>query len=214
MINNASVTAKKYFAASNIKSIQFVSPQFARKYKIVVFVPLKNADELAFKMASAGAGNIGKYSHCSFRITGVGTFMGSKNSKPAAGKKGRYEMVEEVRLEMICEQHDLDEIVNAVYEIHPYEEPACEIYPVIVKDTNLNKETALVHLKKAVKVKDILSKFNSSIKSNELDLKFLNTSVTRAFIDLSGKTHYDISPAKTKTIVIKKNKNIINFEVI
>lgn len=213
-MNNASAAAKKYFAASNIKSIQFVSPQFARKYKIAVFVPLKNADELAFSMASRGAGNIGKYSHCSFRVTGVGTFMGSAGSKPAVGKKGRYEMVEEVRLEMICEQQDLDNIVNAVYEIHPYEEPACEIYPVIVKDTILNKGTALVHLKKAVKVKDIISKFNRNIKSNELDLKLLNTSVTRAFIDLTGKTQFDVSPAKTKTIVIKINKNIINFEVI
>lgn len=213
MINAAS-TAKKYFASSNIKNIQYVSPRFARKYKIVVFVPLKNADELAFSMASSGAGNIGKYSHCSFRVTGIGTFLGSKSSKPAAGKKGRFEMVEEVRLEMICEQSDLDSVINTVYKTHPYEEPACEIYPVIVKDTITNKDTVLVQLKKAVKVKDILTKLNSKITANDLNLKMLNTSISRALIDLSGKTQYEITPAKTKTIVIKKNKNIINFEVI
>jgi hypothetical protein len=213
-MNNASVTAKKYFASSNIKSIQYVSPQFARKYKIIVFVPLKNADELTFKMASVGAGNIGKYSVCSFRTKGVGTFMGGKGSKPAVGKKGRFEMTEEIRLEMICEQNDLDMVVNTVYENHPYEEPVCEIYPVIVRDTKINKETALVHLRKPVKVKEFLKKIKPALNSSELPSKLLNISVTRAFIDLSGSTAYNISPSKTKTIVIKKIKNIINFEVI
>ena len=223
-MNNAAVTAKKYFAASNIKSIQYVSPQFARKYKIVVFVPLKNADELTFKMAFAGAGNIGKYSVCSFRTKGVGTFIGGKGSKPAVGKKGSFEMIEEIQLEMICEEIDLDMVVNTVYENHPYEEPACEIYPVIVKDTKLNcktfrKETALVHLKKSVKIKDFLKKIKPALNSNELPAKLFNISVTRAFIDLSvcpfgSNTSFNISPIKTKTIVIKKNKKIINFEVI
>ncbi len=213
-MNNAAVTAKKYFSVSNIKSIEYVSPQFARKYKIVVFVPLKNADELTFKMAAQGAGNIGKYSVCSFRTKGVGTFIGSTGTKPVVGKKGRFEMIEEIRLEMICEENDLDNVVNTVYENHPYEEPACEIYPVIVRDTKFNKETALVHLKKSVKIKDFLKKIKPALNSNELPAKLLNISVNRAFIDLSGRKAYNITPAKTKTIVIKKNKNIINFEVI
>ncbi len=213
-MNNAANTAKKYFPATAIKSIEFVSPVFARKYKIIVFVPLKNADELTFKMAAAGAGNIGKYSVCSFRTKGVGTFLGSASSKPKVGKKGRFEMVEEIRLEMICEQEALDNVINTVYSNHPYEEPVCEIYPVIVKDTKLNKETALVQLKKAVKIKDILKKAGPRISISALSAKLLNTGVTRALIDLTGKTQYEISPAKTKTIVIRKNKNIINFEVI
>ena len=113
-MNNASNTAKKYFPAAAIKSIEFVSPVFARKYKIVVFVPLKNADELTFKMASAGAGNIGKYSVCSFRTKGVGTFIGGGGSKPVVGKKGKFEMIEEIRLEMICEQDDVDNIISTL----------------------------------------------------------------------------------------------------
>ncbi len=213
-MNNAANTANKYFSASNIKSIQYVSPVFARKYKIVVFVPLKNADKLTFKMASAGAGNIGKYSVCSFRTKGVGTFMGSASSKPRIGKKGRFEMTEEIKLEMICEQKDLDSVVNIVYQMHPYEEPACEIYPVIVKDTKLNKETALVHLKKAVKLKDIIKKINPKLSKTTLPAKMLTANITRAFIDMTGKTEIEITPAKNKTIVIKKNNNIINFKVI
>ena len=197
-MKDASITAKKYFSASNIKNVQFVSPLFASKYKIVVFVPLKNADELTFKMASLGAGNIGKYSICSFRTKGVGTFLGNKSSKPAAGKKNRFEMVEEIRLEMISDQNDLEQIVNAVYQYHPYEEPVCEIYPVIVKDTKLNKETALVDFRRPVKVKDILRKVNPALLESNLPQKMLNVSVGRAFIDLTGKTSYNVSPAKNQ----------------
>ncbi|HMQ78031.1 MAG TPA: hypothetical protein PKE39_05300 [Ignavibacteria bacterium] len=213
-MNNAANTAKKYFPSSAIKSIKYISPVFARKYKIIVFVPLKNADELTFKMAAAGAGNIGKYSVCSFRTKGVGTFLGSASSKPRVGRKGRFEMVEEIRLEMICEQEELDKVIDTVYKNHPYEEPACEIYPVIVRDIRPNKETALVHLKRAVKIKDILKKAGPKISAAALPVKLMNTGVKRALIDLTGTTRYEINPSKTKTIVIRKNKNIINFEVI
>jgi len=211
---DAAITAKKYFTASNIKKVEYVSPVFARKYKIVVFTPLKNADELTFKMSAAGAGNIGKYSLCSFRTKGVGTFKGSSSSKPFAGKKGRFEMVEEVRLEMICDQKDLDTVVNTVYANHPYEEPVCEIYPIIVRETKVNKNTALVQFKKPVKLRDFLKKAGPKIAAEPLAFRLLNTFVHRAFIDLTGKTEYDIKPVRTKTLVIRKNNNIINFEVI
>ena len=211
---DASHTAKKYFPATNIKKLEYVSPVFARKYKIAVFVPLKNADELTFKMAAAGAGNIGKYSICSFRTLGIGTFKGSSASKPFTGKKGKFEMVEEIRLEMICEQKDLDNVINTVYSVHPYEEPACEIYPVIVKDTKVNKKTALVHFKKPLMILDFIKKAGPGIKTEPLPTKILKTKFQRAFIDMTGKTDYDIKPLKTKTLVIRKNNKIINFEVI
>lgn len=211
---DAANTAKKYFPAANIKKLEYVSPVFARKYKIVVFVPLKNADELTFKMAASGAGYIGKYSVCSFRTNGIGTFLGSPASNPKVGKKGRFEMVEETRLEMICEQKELDSVINTVYKLHPYEEPVCEIYPVIVRDTKVNKSTALLHFEKPVKIKEFLKKAGPKIAAEPLPLKFLNLSVHRAFIDLTGKTEYDIKPVRTKTLVIRKNNNIINFEVI
>lgn len=211
---DASNTAKKFFPAANIKKLEYVSPVFARKYKIAVFVPLKNADEMTFKMAAAGAGNIGKYSMCSFRTAGIGTFKGSSSSKPFTGKKGKFEMVEEIRLEMICEQKDLDNVINTVYSVHPYEEPACEIYPVIVKDNKVNKKTALLHFKKPVTLGDFIKKAGPRLKAEPLPVKLLNTKVHRAFIDLTGKTEYEIKPLKTKTLVIRKNNNIINFEVI
>ncbi len=108
-------------------------PRYNKKHKIIVFVPLKNADELTFAMASAGAGIIGNYTVCSFRVTGIGTFLGGEGSNPKAGKRGRFEMAEEVRIEMLCDKKNLDKAIDKIYEVHPYEEPAYEIYKVSVR---------------------------------------------------------------------------------
>jgi len=40
-------------------------------YKIVVFVPEKNADSVREAMGQAGAGQIGNYKYCSFQAKGL-----------------------------------------------------------------------------------------------------------------------------------------------
>lgn len=213
-MKDAALEAKRLFGNSNIKKLEYVSPEFARKYKIVVYVPLKNTDELMYKMAAAGAGNIGKYSLCSFRMNGTGTFKGSGTSNPAVGKKNRLEKTEETRLEMICEQQDLEKIIDNVYKFHPYEEPACEIYSVIVRETAVNKKTALIELKRKVKISDVIKKLNAGIDQTFLSSLKSRASAGRVFMDLTGKAEYSPVPGRHKTLVIKKNKNILNIEVI
>jgi len=213
-LKDAAQAAKMYFGSDNIKSIQFVSPEFARKYKVVVFVPVEKTDELMMKMASAGAGKIGKYSLCSFRVTGIGTFKGAEGSNPAYGKKNRLEKVEESRFEMICGQNELEKVIDMVYKFHPYEEPACEIYNVIVKDTVLNKKTALVKLKRKIAAADIMKKLNAGIENDLIRKLKSGKKADRAFIDLTGKTDFTPAAGRTKTLVIKKQKNIFNIEVI
>ncbi|MCI0448798.1 MAG: hypothetical protein L0Y79_03300 [Chlorobi bacterium] len=109
-----------------------MSPSYIKKYKIVVFVPPDKADSISFAMASAGAGVIGNYTVCSFRTKGTGTFKGGEDSSPSVGKKGRFEKVSEIRLEMICSKEKLDSAIGEMLKVHPYEEPAYEIYEVIV----------------------------------------------------------------------------------
>ncbi len=48
-----------------------------RQCKVVVFVPTENVDTVADAMSDAGAGVIGEYEKCSFRLPGTGTFRGS-----------------------------------------------------------------------------------------------------------------------------------------
>jgi len=104
-----------------------------REVKIVVFVPEEHAAKLREALSRAGAGVIGNYTECSFSLTGSGTFFGGEGADPAVGSAGKLERVEEVRLEMICPAHALPAAAQAIAEVHPYEEPAWDIYPLVSK---------------------------------------------------------------------------------
>ncbi len=102
----------------------------ARQCKVVVFVPDAALARVADAMFAAGAGRIGQYSECSFRLAGTGTFFGSEATNPAVGEKGRREEVSEWRLEAVCPEGDAERVVAAIRRSHPYEEPAYDVYPL------------------------------------------------------------------------------------
>jgi hypothetical protein len=103
--------------------------------KVATFVPELQLEKVATAMFAAGAGRIGDYEQCSYRLAGEGTFFGTENTKPQVGKKGRLEKVAEVRLEMVAPQERLPEIVAALRASHPYEEPAYDLYPLLGEPT-------------------------------------------------------------------------------
>lgn len=105
----------------------------ASEIKLVAFVPAEHVDRVADALSAAGAGRIGLYERCSFRINGTGTFFGGEGTDPVVGRKGRLETVAEVRLEMICPASRLPEAVAALRRAHPYEEPAFDLYPLAAK---------------------------------------------------------------------------------
>lgn len=99
--------------------------------KIVIYVPIDNAESVREALAKAGAGGIGDYDFCSFSVKGVGRFRPLKGAKPFIGEVGRIEEVDEERIETICPAEKLDNVLKAIKAIHPYEEPAIDIYPLL-----------------------------------------------------------------------------------
>lgn len=80
----------------------------------------------------AGAGRIGDYDHCSWYAAGTGTFLPREGASPTVGRTGRGEQrVSELRLETVFPEELQDEVVAALREAHPYEEPAFDIYPLL-----------------------------------------------------------------------------------
>jgi hypothetical protein len=79
----------------------------------------------------AGAGEIGGYERCSWYTAGTGTFLGGKGTTPSIGERGREERVAELRLETVFPEERHEEIVAALREAHPYEEPAFDVYPLL-----------------------------------------------------------------------------------
>lgn len=208
--------ANKIFSATNIKGIEPLNYTFHSKYKIAVYSPVNTADELSFQMAAAGAGIIGNYTVCSFRTKGVGTFIGSKKSSPSKGKKGKFEMVEEVRLEMICEEAFLNDVIDSIYSVHPYEEPAYEIYPVMVRDKKPNEKVIAVSFKKKISLSSIMTKINNSLKAEVIKGLPLNAEIWSAVIDFSGEDYDDenIKGKKRVLYIIKKSNNLYNIRLV
>ncbi len=101
------------------------------KVKIVTFVPLENAEDIRIALGSAGAGRIGEYSFCSYSLIGKGRFLPSENAQPHIGEPGKFEVVDEERIEVVCERSDAKQVIAAMKEAHPYEEVAFDIYELL-----------------------------------------------------------------------------------
>jgi dinuclear metal center YbgI/SA1388 family protein len=114
--------------------LQNISPlrsrDAARECKLVVFVPDADLDKVSEAVFAAGAGRIGQYEQCSFRLPGTGTFFGTENTNPVVGQKGRRETVSEWRLEVVVPEGKLRAVVAAMRQAHSYEEVAFDVYPL------------------------------------------------------------------------------------
>lgn len=206
--------AAKIFGKNNFREKETPGFLFETKYKIVVFIPLKKADELTFAMASSGAGNIGNYSVCSFRTKGTGTFRGGKNSKPAIGRKGKFEQVEEVKLEMLCSLKDLAEVTRSVYDVHPYEEPAIEVYELMVPLSQASKKLVSVELIRPVTLKDIVSRLNSAIEASVFPPAPGSMKIKHVVIDLTENSCVSCYGFEKNTLLIKSKRNITTIEIL
>lgn len=107
-----------------LENTRILSPKSDVLSKIVTFCPKKNTEAVLAALHEAGAGNIGNYSHCSFRVNGTGSFQPNDKAKPAIGKNNQLEHVEEDRLELIFPDPMRGKIVRALQQAHPYEEVA------------------------------------------------------------------------------------------
>jgi dinuclear metal center YbgI/SA1388 family protein len=96
--------------------------------KLAVFVPKAHAESLKSALFSAGAGAIGNYDECSFSTSGLGSFRAKEGSNPYVGTIGEQHTEPEERIEVIYPQHLERKLLIAMYENHPYEEVAYDIY--------------------------------------------------------------------------------------
>ncbi len=98
--------------------------------KLVVFVPREALDPVREALFAAGAGRIGDYDRCSWYTEGTGTFLAGVGTEPSVGQPGREERVAELRLETVYAEEREAEVVAALRDAHPYEEPAFDLYPL------------------------------------------------------------------------------------
>lgn len=116
--------------ALGLTGIKPLAPRKDELYKMAVYVPAADVDEVAEAMYKAGAGHIGNYDRCRFALKGEGSFRALPGSDPYIGAQGNDATVEEVKLEMIVPAYRRHAIERAARKAHPYEEPAIDVYKV------------------------------------------------------------------------------------
>lgn len=101
------------------------------RVKIFVTIPLENVSDVRNAVCEVGAGIIGEYSYCTSSTKSIGTFMPNDSANPYIGKKNNLEFIEEEKLEFVCDIVKVKKVISKLREVHPYEEPAIDIVPLI-----------------------------------------------------------------------------------
>lgn len=101
-----------------------LEPKPGTVMKLVAFVPAEYLEQVRNALFSAGAGEIGNYSECSFGTEGTGTFKAMENADPFVGKIGERHYEKEMRIEVIFPAFYQKDIINSLRASHPYEEVA------------------------------------------------------------------------------------------
>lgn len=105
------------------------------KVKIFVTIPLENTEDVRNAVCEAGAGIIGDYTYCTTSTKSIGTFIPNDNANPYIGEKNNLEFVEEEKLEFVCDVDKVKAVISKLREIHPYEEPAIDIIPLLDEES-------------------------------------------------------------------------------
>jgi len=113
-----------------LKNVKILSPKENSLLKIAVYVPLSHAESVRSALFAAGCGTIGDYDSCSYNIVGEGTFRAGENCSPFCGTIGELHTEKEVRIETILPAYLKNRALKALLAVHPYEEPAYDIYPL------------------------------------------------------------------------------------
>ncbi len=101
------------------------------RVKIFVTIPLENVEDVRNAVCEIGAGIIGNYTYCTSLTKVIGTFKPNDNANPYIGEKNNLEFVEEEKLEFVCDIDKVKIVISKLRKVHPYEEPAIDIVPLI-----------------------------------------------------------------------------------
>lgn len=145
-----------------VENPKILMPMQGVLYKLITYIPHAQTEAVLQALFSAGAGNIGNYTDCSFTHQGTGTFRALPGTKPFVGELNKRHYEPEDRVEVIVPKHKTNAVLAALQEAHPYEEVAYDLHKLenqhnmlgagMIGELNEDMETIafLQHLKKAL----------------------------------------------------------------
>ncbi|WP_400190758.1 Nif3-like dinuclear metal center hexameric protein [Hymenobacter sp. B81] len=110
-----------------LSQLRVLDPKPGLLGKLITYVPPAHAEAVLQALYAAGAGQVGDYHDCSFRLAGTGTFTPGPGTSPAIGRPNQPETVAEQRVEVLLPLHRQAAALRALRQAHPYEEVAYEL---------------------------------------------------------------------------------------
>jgi len=96
-------------------------------YLIGFYAPPEHVEAIKQAMFEAGAGRMGEYACCAWQTEGTGQFMPLAAAEPFIGECDTLSKITECKVEMVCNDACIHEVVNALHTHHPYETPAIQV---------------------------------------------------------------------------------------
>ncbi|RAK10359.1 dinuclear metal center YbgI/SA1388 family protein [Halanaerobium saccharolyticum] len=147
-------------------------------YKLVTFIPEDKFEEVRDALYAQGAGKYKNYSHTGFYQQGKGSFKPLTEAEPYLGDKGEINEIEEYRFETIIDPENLNQVINKLLKVHPYEEPAWDLY----KMENLESKKGIgriADLKSEIKLDELLKKIKEVYKLEQIKVVRANKKIKR-----------------------------------
>ncbi|MFO7723455.1 MAG: Nif3-like dinuclear metal center hexameric protein [Bacteroidales bacterium] len=117
-----------------LQGVQVLQPGIVKLQKLITYCPEEAVGKVMEAMAGSGAGQIGRYDHCSFQTAGEGTFRALDGANPYVGTLNQLHREREVKLEMIVREYEMGKVIRAMKGAHPYEEVAYDVVPLANTD--------------------------------------------------------------------------------
>ncbi len=117
-----------------LQNVQILAPKTQVLTKLVTFAPVADTQRILDALHAAGAGQIGKYDNCSFRVEGTGAYQPGLDANPVLGERGKYHQEAEHRIEVILPTHLQHHLLSVLQQVHPYEEVAYYLSPLANAD--------------------------------------------------------------------------------
>jgi len=179
----------------DLKNKRILIPQSKTIKKLTTYAPKNEAKALRTALFSAGAGDIGNYSNCSFNTDGVGTYTGNAHSTPTKGEKMVPHEEDETKVTVTFAKHLESKILKTLFNTHSYEEVAYEI--ITLENTNQNIGMGMIgELKTPMGEADFLKRLKKTMNTEVIrHSKLLGKPIKKVAV-LGGSGSFAIGNAK------------------
>ncbi len=186
---------KKIADKLGLSNVRILNPKASGLFKLVTFVPKENVMDVLNAMHDAGAGVIGEYDHCSFRIGGTGRFKPNENANPHIGERNEIEEVEEERVELIYPQYLGPKVLESLRASHPYEEVAYYIHKIENKSKDVGSGM-IGHLETPLNIKEFLLLLKQKFYLEQVKYTPIQTRMIKKVAVCGGSGSFLIKAAK------------------